>query len=62
MTDEEEEQILDDGLRYFMLCLEEEEQLPKHKTAVYLMDKYKFGPITAIHYSNRIQVRYTQIK
>ena len=57
-----EEDILDDGLKYFILCLEEQEHLPKHKTAVYLVNKYNIGPVMAIHYSNRIQVRYTQIK
>jgi hypothetical protein len=52
-----EEQILQDGLRYFMLCLEEE-QKPKYKTAEYLIHKYDIGIITALAYCNRIQVRY----
>ena len=54
----DEEQILQDGLRYFMLCLEEEEQKPKYKTAEYLIHKYDIGIITALAYCNRIQVRY----
>ena len=58
MTNEEEEQILQDGLRFFMSCLEEEEQQPKYRTAEYLVHTYDIGVIRALHYCNRIQVRY----
>ena len=54
-----EEDILQDGLRYFMLCLEEQEQKPKYKTAEYIVHKYNVGPFTALEYVHRIQVRYT---
>jgi hypothetical protein len=54
-----EEDILQDGLHYFMLCLEEQEQKPKYKTAEYIVHKYNVGPFTALEYVHRIQVRYT---
>ena len=55
---DKEEQILQDGLRFFMSCLKEQEQQPKYKTAEYLVHTYDIGVIRALHYCNRIQVRY----
>ena len=57
-----EEQILQDGLRFFMLCLEEEEHKPKYKTAEYLVRTYDIGVIKALAYCHRIQIRYVLLR
>jgi hypothetical protein len=62
MTSEEEEKILDDGLRFFMSCLEEQEQQPKYRTAEYLVRTYDIGVIKALAYCNRIQIRYVLLR
>lgn len=68
MTREEweaQEKILDDGLKFYLTCLEDKD-IPhpeiKPRTAQYIHEKYNTGVIKAIALSNRVQARFANLE
>ena len=68
MTKEEyerQEEIIKDGLRFYLKCLEDPD-IPhpeiKARTAQYLHEKYETGVLRAITLSHRIQGRFANMQ
>ena len=62
---EQQEEIIKDGLRFYLKCLEDPTIPPpeiKPRTAQYLHEKYNTGVIKAIALSHRIQGRFANIQ
>lgn len=55
---DDEEIILSDGLLFFINCLDQQQTLPKFRTAKYILDKYNINAEQSLHYAHRIQRRY----
>jgi hypothetical protein len=62
---ERQEEIIKDGLRFYLACLENP-AIPhpeiKARTAQYLHEKYNTGVLRAIALSHRIQGRFANMK
>ncbi len=62
---ERQEEIIKDGLRFYLACLENP-AIPhpeiKARTAQYLHEKYNTGVLRAITLSHRIQGRFANMK